>query len=246
MNTSHVISRQIPPMVSAFISGASLSTASVSASRSACTWPNSRIAFLTSRKSASRMLAVPRMVASGDVSKIVIKEIDQVSGPDDERRIAKYEIQGILTGAESEKMYRKVLAEAKKKANFPGFRPGTIPPFLINQIDFFTLNQLLNDKMTSVINENGLELLGNEMDEPDFTPSFDEMKKRFKAGADFAFKATIVLGSKLKDEDSADADADADAASETAVAAESIEASVEAPVEKKKEAGAEKKKKAKK
>ena len=71
-----------------------------------------------------------------------------------------------ITPSDYEKKVSNAIEKARKQAKIPGFRPGHIPVALIKKqygksILAEELNKAVNDKLSSFITENKIEILGN-------------------------------------------------------------------------------------
>lgn len=105
--------------------------------------------------------------------------------------IAKYKLELEVPGALSKSKRRESIQSVKKNASFKGFRKGTIPPFIMKEIDSFVLNDVCN----TVIEEATKELQLSAIDGEEAQPKMDleEMKKRFNIGEDFYFTCEVQL-----------------------------------------------------
>ena len=90
---------------------------------------------------------------------------------------------------------KKLMIASAKKANFPGFRKGQIPPYAIGRILGFAVREAVQDRMREVLlEEYNLESVKKEEDaEGDITvlEDMDELIKEYKEGEDVEFTATF-------------------------------------------------------
>jgi len=88
-------------------------------------------------------------------------------------------INGLMTltieKADYEEKVNKTLKEYRKKANFPGFRPGMVPMGMIKkqfgtQVKIEEINRLLGEKLTEYVRENKIQMLGEPLPSEKQTP----------------------------------------------------------------------------
>lgn len=124
------------------------------------------------------------------------EKLDTVFGAGDDE-IAKYKLVLMIPGTHSRTARKKSIDALKKNANFPGFRPGTIPPFIKKDVDSFVLRDSVDEIISEACLELGLKPTEGEKGGPEL--DFDAMMSSFKVGADFEFECTIPLGVESKD-----------------------------------------------
>lgn len=105
--------------------------------------------------------------------------------------IATYKLELEVPGALSKTKRRESIQSVKKNASFKGFRKGTIPPFIMKEIDSFVLNDVCNFVIEEAAKE--LQLSGVDGEEAQAKMDLDEMKKRFQIGEDFYFTCEVQL-----------------------------------------------------
>ncbi|MBI2257481.1 MAG: trigger factor [Flavobacteriia bacterium] len=103
----------------------------------------------------------------------------------------------------SEKL-KKELENIRKKANFPGFRPGKAPlSFVEKQYKFSVLadvlDKLINQEMNAFIENSKLELIGELLPKEDQLPDF-KTQKEFEFYFEYAVKPEINLDNVLSKE----------------------------------------------
>jgi len=106
-------------------------------------------------------------------------------------------INGLLTLTIEEDDYKenveKKLKDYRKKANFPGFRPGQVPMGLIKrqfgtQAKLDEINHLLGEKIYEYVRENNIQMLGEPM------PNEEKQQKLdIENGKDFEFVYDIAV-----------------------------------------------------
>lgn len=85
----------------------------------------------------------------------------------------------------------QVLKDASKKANFPGFRKGQIPPYAQPQITLFAIQESIIKTVESVIAAYGLESLSGSAGQVEVLEDVKEMAKCYKKGDTVPFTAKI-------------------------------------------------------
>lgn len=118
------------------------------------------------------------------------EKLDAVFGDGDDE-IAKYRLNLVITGKFSRAQRKKSLEQLKKNANFRGFRPGTIPPFILKDVDGFVLEDSISTTISEAVMELGLKPIEGDHGEPVYDA--EDLKNRFKVGTDLEFECTIPL-----------------------------------------------------
>lgn len=108
---------------------------------------------------------------------------------------AKYKLQLEISGPYSKQKRRQSMQSLKARANFPGFRKGTIPPFIMKDVNGFILRDCVDDLVESAIRE--LDLSRIDENDTDLEMDVDEMMKRFIVGEDFVFSCELSLQKAL-------------------------------------------------
>ncbi|GMI02306.1 hypothetical protein TrLO_g7406 [Triparma laevis f. longispina] len=112
----------------------------------------------------------------------------QISRPDPDNKPTDYEIS--IDGVEadlgrfSEQMYRKCTTDAKRQ-NFQGFRPGTIPPHLLNTYKTFAMDETGRETIMEAMTQNKVSPFERTREEIAFTsvsfvPPLSKKKKKKK------------------------------------------------------------------
>ncbi|KAA8494461.1 Trigger factor [Porphyridium purpureum] len=128
-------------------------------------------------------------MSSGSAELTELEEVFNAGG----KRIAKYSIKVTVPGETNLEIYKSTLRSAKQSADFKGFRKGTIPPFMMKEIEVFAMQECLNAALDRAVEENQLMYLEGEAAMPELKPPFDELRKTFKVGEPFSFEAHISL-----------------------------------------------------
>eukprot|EP00961_Rhodomonas_salina_P104317 1404263-Rhodomonas_salina.2 len=75
---------------------------------------------------------------------------------------AKYQFKVDVDGQMSKDSYVAIMKDFKKNAQFPGFRKGTIPPFMIPKVKSFVILDCLEKTLGEAVREQGMELADDE------------------------------------------------------------------------------------
>ena len=86
---------------------------------------------------------------------------------------------------------RAVLKESAKKANFPGFRKGQVPPFAMPQIRGFAVQESIIRTCQSAVDAYGLKSVSGSDGEVEVLEDIPELAKSYKLGDDIEFTATF-------------------------------------------------------
>ena len=94
-------------------------------------------------------------------------------------------------GALIKEVRTQILKDASKKANFPGFRKGQVPPYAQPQITQFSVQESIIKTVEAVMDAYGLKSLPGSDGELDVNENVDEMSKGYKIGDPLQFTATL-------------------------------------------------------
>ena len=112
-------------------------------------------------------------------------------------------INGLLTitveQADYQEKVEKTLKDYRKKANFPGFRPGMVPMGMIKkqfgpQVKVDEINRLLGEKLMEYIRDNKIQMLGEPL------PSDKQEQQDLATDGPFTFVFDIAVAPEMKDE----------------------------------------------
>lgn len=114
----------------------------------------------------------------------------------------KYTFTVTVDGTMSKDSYAVIMKDFKKNAQFPGFRKGTIPPFMLPKVKQFVILDCLEKTLTEAVKSEGLKLASDER-----KPTLDDAQTKtltssFKESDGF----TYTIDCELKPESAADAD----------------------------------------
>lgn len=148
------------------------------------------------------MLTTPKRVAISGcrpnlrMALVSHEKLETVFGEEGPGEIAKYKLVLEIPGTYSRQQRKKSLASLKKNANFPGFRKGTIPPFIKKDVDGFVLQDSITDVVSQACQELGLKPIDGDKGGPEM--DMDDMKSRFEVGTDFQFECIVPLETEDK------------------------------------------------
>ena len=110
-------------------------------------------------------------------------------------------VNGLLTITVEEADFKadaeKTLKEYRKKANYPGFRPGMVPIGLIKkqfgtQVKMEAVNKVVGEQMYKYIKDNGIQMLGEPM------PSEKQVPVDIEKDAPYTFMFDIAVAPEFK------------------------------------------------
>ena len=96
-----------------------------------------------------------------------------------------------VEGPAVQSLHSEVLKESAKKANFPGFRKGQVPPFAMPQIRGFAVSESIIRTCQSAVEAYGLKSLKGSDGEVNVNEDIPELAKTYKLGDDIFFTATF-------------------------------------------------------
>lgn len=85
----------------------------------------------------------------------------------------------------------QILKDAAKKANFPGFRKGQVPPYAQPQITNFAIQEAIIKTIEASVEGFGLKSLPGSDGEVEVKEDVSAMAKGYKTGDSLAFTATL-------------------------------------------------------
>eukprot|EP00560_Eucampia_antarctica_P006129 CAMPEP_0197823150 /NCGR_PEP_ID=MMETSP1437-20131217/472_1 /TAXON_ID=49252 ORGANISM="Eucampia antarctica, Strain CCMP1452" /NCGR_SAMPLE_ID=MMETSP1437 /ASSEMBLY_ACC=CAM_ASM_001096 /LENGTH=243 /DNA_ID=CAMNT_0043422157 /DNA_START=104 /DNA_END=835 /DNA_ORIENTATION=+ len=94
-------------------------------------------------------------------------------------------------GAYVKEIRTKVLKDASKNANFPGFRKGQIPPYAQPQMTGFAIQESIIKTCESAVDAFGLKSLPGSAGSVEVLEDVKEMSAGYKQGASLQFTATF-------------------------------------------------------
>lgn len=139
---------------------------------------------------AVKTLAGSRMKKMGESEGLTgVREEDE--GSDGETTYYKYWLTAKVEGSLVKEIHSTVLKESAKKANFPGFRKGQVPPFAMPQIRGFAVQESIIRTCQSAVDAYGLKSVSGSDGEVEVLEDIPELAKSYKLGDDIEFTATF-------------------------------------------------------
>lgn len=118
------------------------------------------------------------------------EKLDVVSSSDD-GEIANYRLKLEIPASFSKKKRKESLQEMRKHANFPGFRKGTIPPFILKDLDGFVFRDAADEMIAEAVKQLDMSQYKEEGENIGYDP--ESLQKSFVVGQDFRFECEIPL-----------------------------------------------------
>jgi len=109
---------------------------------------------------------------------------------DDGDGIFSFWLTATAPGEKVKKLRIQTEREAGKKANFPGFRKGQVPPYAQGQITSFAIQEALIKTCEESLEAYGLESLTGSDGSVNVNEKVEDMRKGYKVGTDIEFTAT--------------------------------------------------------
>mmetsp|Transcript_11569 Transcript_11569/g.17686 ORF Transcript_11569/g.17686 Transcript_11569/m.17686 type:complete len:209 (+) Transcript_11569:105-731(+) len=109
---------------------------------------------------------------------------------EDDEGVHKFWLSATADGAQIKKLRQTTEKEASKKANFPGFRKGQVPPYAQPQITMFAVQEAIIKTCEQSLEAYGLESLPGSAGEVTVNEDVKDICKGYKVGSDIAFTAT--------------------------------------------------------
>lgn len=129
------------------------------------------------------------------------------SSPSADAITSKYKLELEIPGAVSKQKRRESIQEMKKYIEIPGFRKGTIPPFMMKEVVQFVLRDCVEEMVDEAAEELNLERIDGE--ESPLECDYANLAKSFTPGEDFTLSCEVHLaeaGDNSKDVDLDDTD----------------------------------------
>lgn len=109
---------------------------------------------------------------------------------DEEEGVYKFWLTATADGDQIKKVRLTTEKEASKKANFPGFRKGQVPPYAQGQITGFAVQEVIIKTCEESLEAYGLESLAGSAGEVTVNEDIKDICKGYKVGTDVPFTAT--------------------------------------------------------
>jgi len=111
-------------------------------------------------------------------------------GADDEEGVFRFWLSATAEGVKVKKLRAQCEREASRKANFPGFRKGQVPPYAQGQITSFAVQEAIIKTCEISLEAYGLESLPGSAGEVTVIENIKDLCRGYKVGTDVAFTAT--------------------------------------------------------
>mmetsp|Transcript_60506 Transcript_60506/g.148447 ORF Transcript_60506/g.148447 Transcript_60506/m.148447 type:complete len:223 (+) Transcript_60506:103-771(+) len=105
--------------------------------------------------------------------------------------VSEFWLSAKVEGSAVQSIHSEVLKESAKKANFPGFRKGQVPPFAMPQIRGFAVSEAIVRTCQAAVDAYGLKSLKGSDGEVNVNEDIEELSKTYKVGDDIFFTATF-------------------------------------------------------
>ena len=117
-----------------------------------------------------------------------MKDLGAVDGGSD--GVHSFWLSAVARGEKIKELRLKTEKEASKKANFPGFRKGRIPPNAQPKITMFAIQEAVIKTCEQSLEAFGLESLQGSEGEVTVNEDMQKVCKKYKIGDDIPFTAT--------------------------------------------------------
>mmetsp|Transcript_43639 Transcript_43639/g.105252 ORF Transcript_43639/g.105252 Transcript_43639/m.105252 type:complete len:218 (-) Transcript_43639:48-701(-) len=121
-----------------------------------------------------------------------MKNMGEVDGvTDEDGTVYKFWLSATAEGPLIKDLNTQILKDASKKANFPGFRKGQVPPYAMPQIKNFAVEEGLIQTVKSAIDAYGLKSISGSNGEVKVLENVPDVASVYKVGDDLQFTATL-------------------------------------------------------
>mmetsp|Transcript_15080 Transcript_15080/g.22449 ORF Transcript_15080/g.22449 Transcript_15080/m.22449 type:complete len:218 (-) Transcript_15080:84-737(-) len=115
---------------------------------------------------------------------------DEIKG-EDGADVYNFWLQAEVDGSLIKEIRTQVTKDASKKANFPGFRKGQIPPYAMPQMTMFAIQEGVIKTCEAAVSAYGLKSLPGSDGEVNVNEDMQEVCNSYKAGDSVPFTATF-------------------------------------------------------
>ena len=120
-----------------------------------------------------------------------MKEMKESDKKSDDGQVYQFWMTAEADGALIKEFRTEILKNAKKKANFPGFRKGQVPPYAMPQITQFSLQEAIIKTVEAAVETYGLKSLAGSDGEVEVHEDVKKIGETYKLGDSVAFTATL-------------------------------------------------------
>ena len=120
-----------------------------------------------------------------------MKNMGEAGVKNDDGTVYKFWLSATAQGSLIKSLNTQVLKDAAKKADFPGFRKGQVPPYAMPQIRGFAVQEGLIQTVQAAVDAYGLKSISGSDGEVEIKEDVPEMAKAYKLGDDQQFTCTF-------------------------------------------------------
>lgn len=121
-----------------------------------------------------------------------VKEMEELPDiKDNKGTVYKFWMTASVEGALIKEIRSQILKDASKKANFPGFRKGQVPPYAQPQITNFAVQEGIIKTVESAMEAYKLESIAGSNGQLEVLEDVEAMSKQYKTGDSIQFTATL-------------------------------------------------------
>lgn len=133
-----------------------------------------------------------RMKNMGEATGLtVVREAEKDDDGSEPAAIYKFWLSATAEGALVKEIHQTVLKDSQRKADFPGFRKGQVPPYAMPQIRGFAVEESIVRTCQSAVDAYGLKSLSGRDGEVNVNEDVSSLAKVYKLGDDVQFTATF-------------------------------------------------------
>jgi FKBP-type peptidyl-prolyl cis-trans isomerase (trigger factor) len=135
-----------------------------------------------------------------------MKQMKEVEVPEEEapRRRFEFWMTAVAEADLVASIRSQILKDASKKANFPGFRKGQVPPYALPQIMQFSVQESIIKTVESALEAYGLESLPGSDGQVTIHENVEAIARQYKTGTGIPFTATLQAAYGTQDNDDVD------------------------------------------
>eukprot|EP00547_Thalassionema_nitzschioides_P000020 CAMPEP_0194209144 /NCGR_PEP_ID=MMETSP0156-20130528/7370_1 /TAXON_ID=33649 /ORGANISM="Thalassionema nitzschioides, Strain L26-B" /LENGTH=177 /DNA_ID=CAMNT_0038936253 /DNA_START=233 /DNA_END=766 /DNA_ORIENTATION=- len=132
------------------------------------------------------------LTASSSMEGTRVKKLEEADGlKSNDGPVYKFWLKSLASGDLIKEYKITLLKDAKKKANFPGFRKGQVPPYAMPQITGFAIQESLIKTVEQAVAAYALKSLPGSDGQVEILEDVEELCKGYKDGTSLEFTATL-------------------------------------------------------
>jgi hypothetical protein len=186
--SSFSLNNNAAAMMSSSTTRHSLATTTTTLLRAAAATTTAAVELKPEPEGGTELLKMSLSSLPGSRMKNLGPEDGDANNSDDD--VYKFWLSAIADGAQIKKLRDQTEKEASKKANFPGFRKGQVPPWAQPQITGFAIQEAIIKTCELSLEAYGLESLAGSAGEVTVNEDIKDLCKGYKMGKNVAFTAT--------------------------------------------------------